>query len=240
MSATLRRPCDRPDGCRGGPRRAASPSSIAGAGAARVVLPDGHDLHRHYSTRRTFSMTPAAARTGIRRDRRSGGRRRYSRSASQSVDAARARSSPSTPVAGGLSRGYGGDGRRAVRAEFAGIADVDELPGRRSHRRRQRGQPRPPRERPRRSSPTVAGGGRSARSARTTSAAASRCRTAPHRRASARPRSTQWGGFELLALPTDAQSSPGPHLHRQAHRRDRDDPEARPTHRSPAPPRRRA
>ncbi len=34
-----------------------------------------------------------------------------------------------TPVAGGASCGYGGDGRRAVRAEFAGLTDVDEMPG---------------------------------------------------------------------------------------------------------------
>jgi hypothetical protein len=34
-----------------------------------------------------------------------------------------------TPVAGGLHCGYGGDGRRAVRAEFAGLADIDAMPG---------------------------------------------------------------------------------------------------------------
>ena len=34
-----------------------------------------------------------------------------------------------TLVAGGHFCGYGGDGRRALRAEFAGIADVDSMPG---------------------------------------------------------------------------------------------------------------
>ena len=34
-----------------------------------------------------------------------------------------------TLVAGGHSCGYSGDGRRALRAEFAGIADVDDMPG---------------------------------------------------------------------------------------------------------------
>jgi hypothetical protein len=99
-----------------------------------------------------------------------------------------------TPVAGGHFCGYSGDGRNALRAEFAGITDVDDMPGggfivADSENSRVRLVDA------RGIVTTVAGGGgrRAPRRPFAAAAAGPRCRAA-----AGAPKFDEWGGFEVL------------------------------------------
>ena len=97
----------------------------AAAGRIRVVLPDG-TIFTQYEFADFFLTLCGCTYRDPAIDAAADGS--LVATASQSVMRL-GRDLSVTPVAGGASCGYGGDGRRAVRAEFAGLTDVDVMPG---------------------------------------------------------------------------------------------------------------
>jgi hypothetical protein len=165
----------------------------AGSGLIRVVLPDG-TIFTHYEFADFFLTLCGCTYRDPAIDAAADGS--LLAAASQSVMRL-GRDRSVTAVAGGPRCGYGGDGRRAVRAEFAGIADVDDMPGggfvvADSENSRVRLVDA------RGIVTTVAGGGglRAPRKPFAAAAAGPRC-VAAVRESSY----DEWGGFEVLAMP---------------------------------------